>query len=45
MIHDAECYDSNGYCKNDDLKTWIKDKLFLSEQEFNYQEMSWELIN
>ena len=45
MIHDPECYDSNGYCKNDDLKTWIKDKLFLSEQEFNYEEMSWELIN
>ena len=44
MVHDSSKYDENGHCKNDELKEWIKNNLFLSKEEFDYEKMNWEVV-
>jgi len=37
FIHNARCYDENGYCTEPRLKDWIRQVLFLGKEEFNYE--------
>lgn len=39
VMHNTSCFDDNGFCTNDDLKQYIKDYIFLSNEEFNYDEL------
>lgn len=45
LMHKKECYDENGLCKNNELKYWIKNNIFLSKEEFNYDNINSEWIN
>jgi hypothetical protein len=36
VMHDKEQFDDNSFCINDDLKSYIKQNLFLKNSEFNY---------
>ena len=44
MIHNPDHYDENGYCINEQLKTTIKEKLFLRKNEFDYQKINYTFI-
>tara|TARA_R110002153_G_scaffold113768_5_gene256172 strand:+ start:1044 stop:2006 length:963 start_codon:yes stop_codon:yes gene_type:complete len=35
-LHDPECFDLDGYCINEQLKTFLKENLFLKKENFNY---------
>ena len=37
--HNPECFDEDFYCKNDDLKTFIKKYLYRQKSDFNYDEI------
>lgn len=36
MIHNPDCYDAEGFAKDPNLKTWIKNNLYLKTFEFDY---------
>ena len=36
MLHDPEQFDENHFCKNDDLKTFIKDNIYLGKESLDY---------
>ena len=36
VMHDKEQFDDNSFCINNDLKSYIKENLFLKNSEFNY---------
>jgi len=38
--HDKDCFDSEGYCKNEDLKVFLKNNLYLSKKYFDYDKIS-----
>lgn len=42
VVHKDDCYDENGYCINDDLKTYIRDNLYLCDK-FDYSTLKTEL--
>jgi hypothetical protein len=42
MMHDPSQYDNNGFCTNDQLKDFIKEKLFLTKEEFDYSKMNYK---
>lgn len=42
MLGDMAQYDENGICTNDQLKEFIKDKLFLHKDEFDYNSLTCE---
>ena len=39
-MHDPSCFDSDGYCENDELKVFLKDNLFLKKEHFDYDKIS-----
>ena len=39
-MHDPNCFDSDGYCENDELKVFLKDNLFLKKEHFDYDEIN-----
>ena len=39
-IHDKNCFDSDGYCKNEDLKVFLKDNIYLSKENFDYDKIN-----
>lgn len=44
MMHDPDCFDDNYHAKNDELKDYIKDTLYLKPEELNYEEIKHEFI-
>lgn len=36
LIHNNDQFDDNKFCKNDNLKKWLKENLFLKKNELNY---------
>lgn len=44
MMHNENCYDSDNYAKNPDLKEYIKENLFLTKEEFDYDKVKSEWI-
>ena len=42
VIHDDSQYDENGFCKNENLKTYIKENMYLDNSKFNYNEINGE---
>ena len=45
FMHDDFHFDENYHCNNDKLKHFIKEALFLSEGELNYEKIKHEYIN
>lgn len=45
LIHDKLQFDGNHLCINDNLKGFIKNNIFLKEEEFNYNSIKHEFIN
>lgn len=39
MMHDPECFDENYHAKNDQLRDYIKDTLYLKPEELDYKEI------
>lgn len=44
MMHNPSHYDHNGYCKNNELRQWIKGRLYLNVSEFDYNELTYSII-
>ena len=44
VMHNPDLYDENGYSKDDRLSGYIRDNLFLSQQQFNYSQMNSQFI-
>lgn len=44
VMHDESQYDANGYCINDELKTYIRDRLYLPESLLDYSKINCEFI-
>lgn len=44
VVHDPAQYDENGFCINDELKNYIKDNLYLKNNELNYEDIEHEFI-
>lgn len=44
IVHYPHKYDENGYCKDPLLKTFIKDYYFLSESEFAYSKINYQMV-
>jgi len=44
LVHDSEQYDENGFCKNDDLKKFIKDNIYLSQDLFDYSKIQSKVL-
>ncbi len=42
--HNPDCFDENGFAKDDRLKDYIKRNMFLSQDQFNYEQMSSQWI-
>ena len=40
LIHDPEKFDENGFCLDDRLKSYIRDNLFLREDQFSYNNIN-----
>tara|TARA_B100002051_G_C16684233_1_gene611691 strand:+ start:121 stop:1113 length:993 start_codon:yes stop_codon:yes gene_type:complete len=45
VIHDDSQFDDNQFCVNEELKEYIRDNLFLSNDKFNYNKIDCEWIN
>jgi len=41
--HNPDCFDDNGYAKTDDLYHFIKQNLFLTKDEFDYEKIHYEI--
>lgn len=41
--HNPDCFDENGYAKNDDLYHFIKENLFLTKEELDYDKIRHEV--
>jgi hypothetical protein len=44
LIHDPSQFDENHHCINENLKHFIKSKLFLSKEDLNYEKITHEFI-
>lgn len=44
LIHDPNQYDENMFCKNDYLKEYIKNNLYLKSKEFNYKNINHTIL-
>lgn len=44
MMHDESQYDENGFCKNEQLKFFIKDNLFSKKYKFDYETIKYEFF-
>lgn len=44
VIHDASQFDDNKFCINDELKEYIKSKLYVSTNTFNYDKIDCEFV-
>lgn len=44
LIHDQSCFDHNQFCKNDQLKWFLKENLFIKEPLFSYQAIKHNFI-
>lgn len=44
VMHDASQYDENGFCKNEELKKYIKDNLYVPKSLLDYNAINCEFI-
>lgn len=44
FMHDPNCYDENGFVMNDELKGFIKEKLFVKPEIVDYDKLTYEFI-
>lgn len=44
VMHDPSQFDENQFCKNDKLKNYIKENLFLSQDKFDYKNIKCEML-
>jgi len=43
-LHKKECFDDNFYCKNNDLKDFLKKYLYRSIEDFDYEKINKQII-
>lgn len=44
VIHDSSQFDENQFCKNEGLKTYIKENLYVSQDKFDYNKINCEFV-
>ena len=44
VVHDPDQYDNDGFCKNEELKDYIKHNLYLTKHELDYEGITHEFI-
>lgn len=42
--HDSNCFDSDGFCINNELKLFLRDNLFLKKEDFDYDKINRKIL-